>query len=72
MPGDVIDFLGNALLGVDMEFLPLGDSAAFCPFAGVAVTSVFSFGNASLANFSRDSGGDLAGKLMTCSRNGAE
>jgi hypothetical protein len=49
----------------------VGESVEFWPFAAVAATSMFNLGRA-CASFSRDSGGDLEGKFMTCSRKGAE
>lgn len=68
----MMDFRGRAVLGLDIEFLALvGERVEFCPFAVLGARSVFSLGKA-WASFSRDSGGDLAGKLMTCSRKGAE
>jgi hypothetical protein len=71
IPGVTVDFLGEAVAGLDVEFLPFGDKAEFTPF-GTAGTSVLSLGRDTCASLSRASGGDLEGKFMTCSRNGTE
>lgn len=70
-PGVIAGFLGDAVLGLDMEFLPFGERAEFWPFA-VGRRSVFSRGKGAFAGLSRASGGERDGKLMTCSLNGTE
>jgi len=64
-------FLGEAVLGLEKEFLPFGERVEFWPFISGS-RLVFSRGSGPVAGRSRASGGDLEGKLITCSRNGTE
>ena len=70
-PGVMEGFRGAGALGLDREFLPLGERAEFWPLA-VDCRSVFSRGKELCAAFSRASAEVLVGKLMTCSLNGTE
>lgn len=67
-PGAVTGFVGVRELGLDNEFRPTGERAVFWPLGRF----VLSLGSDGDVGRSRASGGDLAGKLMTCSRKGTE
>jgi len=56
------------MVGLDNEVRPPGESGVVWPLARL----VFNRGSGADAGLSKASGGDLAGKLMTCSRKGAE
>jgi hypothetical protein len=70
-PGVAAGFRGDAVLGLDRETRALGDRAEFWPFAAGG-RSVLCRGRDPDVGLSRASGDDREGKLMTCSRNGAE
>jgi len=70
-PGVVTGFRGEAALGLERDTRPLGERDEFWPIA-VGSRLVFSRGKDPDVGLSRASGGDREGKLMTCSRNGAE
>ena len=71
LPGVMAGFRGDGAVGLEIEFLPFGDSAEFWPF-DTGRRSVFNRGRAASAALSSASGGDLVGKFMTCSRKGTE
>lgn len=67
-PGVVAGFPGVLAVGLDSDVRPAGESAEFWPLGRF----VFRRGSDAEAGRSRASGGDRAGKLMTCSRKGTE
>jgi hypothetical protein len=67
-PGVVAGLTGVLVVGLEMEFRPVGESADAWPFGRF----VLILGRADDDGRSSASGGDRAGKLMTWSRKGTE
>jgi hypothetical protein len=66
-PGVVAGFAGLFAFGLESDVRPVGERAEFWPFGRF----VLSLGRPD-EGLSRASGGERAGKLMTCSRKGTE
>jgi hypothetical protein len=64
-PGVVADFAGAFAFGLETDVRPVGERAEL-PFGRFVLRIRLDVGR------SRASGGDRAGKLMTCSRKGTE
>jgi hypothetical protein len=65
-PGVVTGFAGTLELGLEREVRPAGERAELATLGRFVLSFRPDVG------LSRASGGDLAGKLMTCSRKGTE